>query len=285
MLPVSIAKHPYFHEDLDEKKAKEFLSSNADNVNFLFCKSINNKEFLFCYKASFRGSMECRVLKLTYNVNQKKIESGSLGNFSTLYAISQQLPSFLKGFADGQFIPIPAFKKSLMAELFLEQTGSIVSPLSPLSNDVVLDNIFSKIDTNSLFNAMLVSKSWYLLIKSDIPLILKRQYQAEKLKMAAHKEKVQFIFNFIKNELQPDPEGQGKKHKQLVYESFTLSQPEWYGSSKIICKIDSEEYKNGYLLIAPESTRWMSVEAPVNDDLYEKLLNVCKLGKNSMNQI
>lgn len=281
MLPISITSHPYFHDDMDEVKAKELLSSNCDKTNILFCKTKNSKEFLMCYKASFRGKEEVRTLKFSYNTNHKTIESSSLGRLSTLYAAAQQLPRFLKGFADGQFNPSPSYNKAVISKIFAKQTESI---FPSLGFTIIRNNIFSKLDMNSLFNAMQVSKNWHAFICSDIPTILQKHDAAENEKINKHNEMVRFIFNEIKDKLKPDNEGQGQLWKRLKYNDFVVSEPQWYGA-KILCRIDSNIYnEKRYLLIGEHGPeiRWMNVDEPVQDDVYEQLVNACNLGRTSL---
>lgn len=121
------------------------------------------------------------------------------------------------------FHPLPALKKPILAELFLDyvKTNSSTPLLNPLSNDILINKIFSILDKNSLFNSMLVSKNWYLLIQSNINLILKFQHQEENKKIARQNEIIQFIFNNIKNKLNSDPEG--NTSKLIAHQGFMLS--------------------------------------------------------------
>lgn len=272
MLPLSITRHPYFHEDLNLEKANFFLFNEDNKANMLFINGKSNQEFILCYKASFRGNIEFRVLTLTYNTDQKSIKSTSLGNSSTLHGIYRQLPKFLTGFVGGEFNPQPAYKekRSELTQLFLKQTVSFFS-LNFLCKDIFINHIFSKIDRGSLFNAIQVSKEWYLYLNSHMPALLKRHDQMEK-------ETVEFIFEFIERKLKPI----SKSSIQLEHEEFVLSgvQRATWDESIIRCKMDTKDLKTKYLLISRHSIQlvdnpYFVSATSVNHELYIKLLNAC----------
>lgn len=275
MLPRQIINHPFFHAHLDELSAREFLKKTTE-ANFLFCNSKSNKKFnpcfLLLYKASFRGQEEIRALTLNYNESLKTIEHASLGASSTLSSVVDKLPKFLNGFSDDIFNPSPCYNQVTRNNINKE----IVQQAIPgLPNDVAKE-IFSNLDLHSLYNSMQVSKSWAASINKNLFTIFKANDQVELTNKAGQKQKIQNVFEKIKSDLLLGNEG-----TCLMYQDFILSEPQWYSSVEILCRIQSKE-ENGYLFIGNGSLRWAEAKV-VEDKFVQRLEEACRLGKNSSN--
>lgn len=276
MLPNSIIYHPYFHKDIEEAKAFEILKRCQDKSNFLFCHGKKPDEFLLCYKAKFKGQEEIRKLIFSYSTTHKIMQSSSLGKHPTLYAAAQQLSIFLKGYADEAFLPMPIYNNTINKQLNskLEQEA-----IPGLINDVTSQLIFPKLPVNSLFNAVQVAKNWQVLINKNLFNFFKSQDDAYKQKQIILAQKAKFIFDRITNNISPHIPDTSKFPKELSYDGCIISEPEWYSSDEILCKINSAEYHDQWLFVSKYALRWAN-DLLIDERLYEQLENTCRNGAN-----
>lgn len=236
MLHQSIIKHPYFNEELNEASAKEHLKNSTEG-NFLFCKGTKNNEIILLYKAFYRGAEEVRVLKLNCD-SSGGVSSTSLGSHSSLYSVPQALTKYLDGWTSSPFTPMHFLKAG---EIWARKVVKELQPITGLDVEIVKHHIFPFFNSATLGKTALVSKTWAALSYEEKPAQVEREQLAEKKAILRSQEMIKDIYKVIKG-MSPAPEGEGKPYNRLQYEGFTISEPMWYGSIQIICKLSTPTY-------------------------------------------
>lgn len=247
-----------------------------DEGNLLFISGSKKDDVILLYKAFFNGAIQIREMILSYHDG---LHSSSLGSHTYLESYVESLTKFLDGWTSSPFI---AREISSEIEEKISQSEHEMDAMPPLPNEIVHE-IFRKLDSKDLKAASVVCKIWGLFAENAKKEIAKDKWRAEQEEIIFNKEKINIVFEHIKNRLKPDSEGNGDIGKRLSYKGFTISEPTWYGVNSIMFKLNGPDYRN---VSARISCNRASIdlfnykETNFNNKYLPNLVELCEKGKN-----
>ena len=178
-----------------------------------------------------------RVLKFDCD-SAGALTSTSLGSHMSLYSVPEALVRHLDGWTSSPFTPIHYPKAG---EIWASKVVKDLQPIPGLDLEIVKHNIFPFFNSVTLGKAALVSKTWAALSYEEKPAQTQREQLAEKKAILRSQNLIKDIYNVIKG-MSPAREGEGKPYNRLEHEGLAISEPQWYGSIQIICKLTTPTF-------------------------------------------